>query len=206
MNDQPDELVLIDRLAAGELDEPSRRQLLAWLDRDPVHWRRCALALLEAREIEQAFAAWHGEPGKSAVKPPRPSETRRPRSRAILVLAASILVAFCLGLFARGLAIAPVSSVVGVPHPSSHQTPADVTENSTPPDPIQPPDTLPDQMVAAAPVPAGSIPPYVRSQWERHGYELISHPARLPVVLPDGRRVTVPVDQLQLNYVGRRTY
>ncbi|HVX15064.1 MAG TPA: hypothetical protein VHC22_27985 [Pirellulales bacterium] len=206
MNDQPDELALIDRLATGELDEPSRRRLLAWLDREPLHWRRCALALLEAREIEQAFAAWQGESPRP--KPLRPIQERRPSSRAILALAASILVAFCLGLFTRGLSVAPAPSVVEVPHPSSQQTPAEPTQNERPSDEVQPHSTVAHQTVAAAPspVPAGPIPPYVRSQWERRGYQLISHPARLPVVLPDGRRVTVPVDQLQLNYVGQRTY
>ena len=47
----------LDRLVAGELDEPSRQQLLAWCDREPLGWKRCALAFLEAQVWEQSFAS-----------------------------------------------------------------------------------------------------------------------------------------------------
>src|SRR5436309_2581424 len=45
----------IDRLVAGDLDEDRRRDLLAWLDDEPVRWRGCALAFLEVQMWEQAF-------------------------------------------------------------------------------------------------------------------------------------------------------
>ena len=50
MNDDSTQFALIDRLATGELDGAVRRDLFAWLDHEPSRWRRCALALLEARD------------------------------------------------------------------------------------------------------------------------------------------------------------
>ena len=50
----------LDRLVSGDLPEPDRRSLLAWLDEEPTRWRVCALAFLEAQVWEQA-ATWEGE-------------------------------------------------------------------------------------------------------------------------------------------------
>jgi hypothetical protein len=44
----------IDRLVSGDLPEAERRNLLAWLDEDPVRWRRCAMAFLEVQVWQQA--------------------------------------------------------------------------------------------------------------------------------------------------------
>ncbi|HVC96451.1 MAG TPA: hypothetical protein VND64_22390, partial [Pirellulales bacterium] len=63
---------LLDRLAAGDLDGSSRRELFTWLDREPGLWRRCALALLEARELEQALGDWKAEARSRGTALPGP--------------------------------------------------------------------------------------------------------------------------------------
>jgi len=114
-----DPALLIDRLAADELDDDSRRALFAWLEHEPARWRRCALALLEAREMESAFDDWLGKSALGSTSPmgrkrpiasPRPSEPaderrganrQRRRGRIVmLAIAASVALAFGLGMAA----------------------------------------------------------------------------------------------------------
>ena len=212
MTDQPDQFALIDRLAVGELDEAARRELFAWLDGEPLRWRRCAFALIESRELEHAFDDWQAEVPRPAVKLTRQPDAQRPNHSALFVLAASILIAFSLGIFARGHWAVPAPMIVELPKPAGREAPLEAAskESSTGivKQPVKAPEKDVTTVAAAAPNAAQSdlIPPYVRSQLERRGYQLTSHPARLPVVFPDGRRVMLPVDQLHLNYVGQRTY
>lgn len=110
---------LIDRLAADELDDDSRGELFAWLDREPTRWRRCALALLEVRELEGALDDWLGEsdsnlaPRTSRQRPVAPPDEsrsgdgrspakgeRRSGRYAMLAVAASVALAFGLGMAA----------------------------------------------------------------------------------------------------------
>ena len=65
MNESP--LDRLDRLVAGELDESSRREALAWCEREPEGWKRCALAFLEAQVWEQAFSTPGAIDGPAAV-------------------------------------------------------------------------------------------------------------------------------------------
>lgn len=212
MNDSHHQFALIDRLASGELDEAARRDLFAWLDREPMHWRRCALSLLETRELADALDDW-----RAAIPPPATPLARastRPRltMNAIFALAASLLVAFTFGVVARGFLHAPAPLIVQSPGPVNHRASVDTKPGESHHDTAETPKVHAEKGVAtvAAAVPSealgDAVSPYLRSQLERRGYQVISRPARLPVVLPDGRRVTVPVDQLQLNYVGQRTY
>lgn len=104
---------LVDRLAADELDDDSRGALFAWLDREPTRWRRCALALLEAREWEGALDDWLGESASHAARPTGPLGERqcdrgprvshreqKPGRYAIWAIAASVALAFGLGMAA----------------------------------------------------------------------------------------------------------
>lgn len=221
MNDDLNPQLLIDRLAAGELAETDRGELFSWLDGEPSRWRRCALSLLEARELEQALGSWQAE-----APPSKPTLTRapaKPRARwgAVYALAASIVISFSLGVLARGFLMTPAPMIVASPQPASRggnagaagagtaDTAAVAPQSSG--DVVKPPAEPSNKTVAAVEaMPGGgasnALPPYLRSQLERRGYEVTSRQARLPVVLPDGRRMSLPVDQLQLNYVGQRTY
>ena len=202
----------IDRLAAGELNTTGQRELFTWLDGEPGGWRRCALALLETRELEQAFADWRP---KSITNPVAPLRRATPaptiRWGAITAMAASLLVAFSSGVFIGGRSF-PQTPMIAK-SVQSKEDKAATTETGQRPSTVadKASDRRSERLVAAASVSASSpptdiLPPYVRSQLERRGYQATSRHARLPVVLPDGRRVVVPVDGLQLNYVGQRTY
>ncbi|HVA47830.1 MAG TPA: hypothetical protein VNH11_15790 [Pirellulales bacterium] len=210
MNEHSDQFALIDRLATGDLDGPARRELFTWLDCEPSRWRRCALALLEAGELERALDDWQAEvPRPTAACAPAVERSRRP---AMFALAASVLIAFSLGAFARDFWTVPVPMMVELPKPAGGETSAAAANKKSSPEVVKRADKASDKTVTAvAAAPPGAaqadlIPPYIRSQWERRGYQLTSRPARLPVVLPNGRRVMVPVDELQVNYVGQRTY
>ncbi|MEX0714030.1 MAG: hypothetical protein WD278_16955, partial [Pirellulales bacterium] len=52
-----DQQRLLDLLVDGELDEPRRREVLSWCQRDPEGWRRCALAFLEGQSWRQELGA-----------------------------------------------------------------------------------------------------------------------------------------------------
>ncbi|HWB08713.1 MAG TPA: hypothetical protein VG826_05800 [Pirellulales bacterium] len=207
-----DHAALIDRLAAGELDEALRRDLFIWLDDEPARWRRCALALLEARELEEAFGAWPSEALKPAVRLERARAVRLTRPTALFALAASVMVAFSLGAFARGFFVASGPAVVESVAPTDRKAPVAAADGEPAGGVVMKPATESDpRPTAVAAAPPGVrkpdlIPAYIRSQLERRGYQVTTRPAQLPVVFPDGRRKTVPVDELQLNYVGQRTY
>ncbi|HEV3024490.1 MAG TPA: hypothetical protein VGX76_18570 [Pirellulales bacterium] len=293
---------LLDGFVAGDLNLPARRELFAWLDGDPWRWRRCALALSEVRELEQALHDWTAEASKPGVgaratadrpndesdevpshlqataAPPalttfrganrRPAHVGRKRGERV-AMAASILLAFGVGVAVRGTTLdAPRPFVIadgdaagdGVgASDDRHSTTADVFDNvaathgqsgsqadspgrrevpsaakagpsatvssATVPSATVPSATVPgkpastadkpatrsrdrndENLVAANRATAGPIPAYVRSQLERRGYRVDSQHALVPVALPDGRRVMLPVDKLQLSYVGLRSY
>ena len=147
MNDETNHAVLIDRLAAGELDEAARRDLVVWLDREPSRWRRCALALLEARELEEAFGGsaragvgvgggagmgeWQLGLSKPVARLTRPSAARPFRRGAVFALAASIVVAFSLGVFTRGVFVAPAPRSVEVANSPDREAPSGAAGSSS---------------------------------------------------------------------------
>ena len=49
-----------------------------------------------------------------------------------------------------------------------------------------------------------SVPEYVRAQWERQGYQVEERRRLVSVELEDGRRVSIPVDEVELEYVGQK--
>lgn len=215
MNGDTKQFALIDRLATSELDESERRDLFFWLDREPVRWRRCAMVLLETRELEHAFDNWRAEVPRRQAPLQRPSVVRPFRWGAMTALAASIMIAFSVGVVARGwwlprtLTIAHGRPARGEraapPVPESHEK-ATASAVHEPNSKVSHSVTKVAAVMPAAGPAADLIPSYVRGQWERRGYQVKSRPALLPVVLPDGRKATLPVDELQFNYVGHRAY
>ncbi len=51
-----------------------------------------------------------------------------------------------------------------------------------------------------------SVPEYVRTLWERQGYQVEEHRRLVSVQLEDGRRVSIPLDEVALEYVGQKTF
>src|SRR5579872_1449138 len=104
---------LLDRLVCGELDEGARRRLLAWLEAEPLRWRLCGVAFLEAQTWSQAFGELpRGDYDlrRDTVHPaictaaPRVSDRRHRTAVGPLGLAA-LLIAFGLGLALRDVVV-----------------------------------------------------------------------------------------------------
>jgi hypothetical protein len=111
--DDQDAARWLDRLANDELDESSRLRLFEWLECDPERWRRCALALLEAKELQLGLGDWvSGDAttttGPQAVMTPpdstrvhRTLETGRSATRGALnsvIAAVAVLISFGMGM------------------------------------------------------------------------------------------------------------
>jgi anti-sigma factor RsiW len=224
MNDGPlnEDLVRmaqLDRLATGELADAARPELFAWLDDDRSRWRRCALVLLEARELDQAFDDLTNEvPQRSA--PATWATTLAPSARRVwggrLVLAVSLFVAFGLGSAVQRIRNPLEQAVVQQPqkHDAVATSPASQQDNRAPVSQKAPGAPQPDNRREGPPMVAASspgmsgdpIPAYVRSQLERRGYRVESRRSDVSVVFPDGKHVNLPVDQVQFSYIGQRSY
>jgi hypothetical protein len=209
----------LERLVCGELDEPDRRSLLAWLDEEPRRWRLCGLLFLEAQTWSQALAEW---PGRSETESPvtLAANTESPgshgrwrRMRDVAVLAASIMAAFVLGaaIQHRGfwdygttadrVAGGSTTSDTNLASASADNSPvmARLRMASSAGVRLQP-------AVHISVVPrneakvnrkdsAEEIPDYVRKQWERRGYHLDVERRYLLAKLPNGEQVAVPFEQ-----------
>ncbi|HUY91048.1 MAG TPA: hypothetical protein VMV10_20085 [Pirellulales bacterium] len=265
---------LLDLLVDGELSESDRRELLLWCERDPEGWRRCALAFLEAQSWSKELASI-GEPealasvpfGRGAL-PHDPeadasgspiagneAETRAfgsplagPRWKVVgwsLAVAASFLVSFALGLWARGgwlqsssdepgavsaqmiaeqesaeqelmdklrhdalngglapgeipaarsqEALGQVRLVVDGPNGSSDEIQLPVVEGNA-----ADADFLRSQPAA--------MPLEVQRVLERMGHRVQQRRELVPLRMQDGRRLIVPVDEVEVHPVGNRAY
>jgi hypothetical protein len=213
-------LALVDRLAAGELSGPARRDLFTWLDGDLARWRLCALTLLETRELEQALADWSAEvpglpPTSNVPGVHRVATVRRGWAGRVL-LATSLMIAFGLGVVVDGVRVPPARrDVQARSDPGTRGLPVEeFVADQARDDAIVSPAPQPNnhrgtRAVAESRVPGETenmLPPYVRSQWEKQGYRVESSHQMLAVALPDGRHVKVPVDQMQFKFVGQRLY
>jgi hypothetical protein len=191
---------LIDLLADDALDAPRRTALLRSFDAMPGQdgWRRCALALLEAQSWRRAMAAT-AETARMTKLVESPGNERRSALFRRLALAA-VIAAFAAGILlgqGRWWQTTPARQVTQVESPA--QRPSEAPSDAG----------LIAQRSASNPVPGDVrqpvLPDYVRRQLEREGYEVQGGGAKLiPVKLPDGRRVNVPVETLKYQYVGRR--
>jgi hypothetical protein len=204
----------IDRLVSGDLPEPDRRSLLAWLDEEPTRWRACALAFLEAQTWEQATGREGEAPAEPWIQGPG-FRVQEHRSNVQvgwvhgLAIAGLLLVAFGAGALSAW-------SWLPVPEPTLQFAQPQTPVPSRPSGPLLAtvsvrtnldprlqaklmlpvePDTVPSE-------PASSISEYDRKQWERRGYELTEETRFLPAKMADGRSVMVPVKKVRMKYKG----
>jgi hypothetical protein len=176
--------------------------------------------LLENRELEQALGDWRALVPSPTAFPsfPTPVQSvpaRRPWTRR-LTLVAGLLIAFGLGVLARGVRLARDEAIAQAPQNSPTagnvviaESADQTTSNQAADSPALVTDQAPSRDLGQARPQrdAGeSLPPYVRSQLEKHGYRVDSQHKLVAVALPDGRSVKLPLDQFQLRYVGHRSY
>ncbi len=209
----------IDRLVANELDRDDRRALLLQLDAAPENWRLCALAFLEDQAWRTALGPAGSQPAPIA-QPfiPKPSGPRgRSSTLSRFLVAASLFIAVAAGGFLAGNAAGERSNP-WVRFMSRWNPPAALTQQSAEVKPTpgvghssdrSSTDGLAmDEFATADERWAGerlaTIPDYVKAQWERRGFQFEENRHLLGLDLQDGRRVAVPVDEVELDFVGRQ--
>jgi hypothetical protein len=230
-NLSPTDDIVFDKLVDGELNEAERRELLSGLDEQPGGWRRCALAFLESQcwhKALPAYASYRQEeaPHQSELKPVAQVATKRTRwwqsaPGAVSAMAASFLLALGLVFWARHPGVGPeVGGQTGVPIARSDVAPQTQQRADTPHSRIvtvsegpQPGDSfnvratehdnIDPRWAQAAPSP---IPDNVLQALKRTGHRVDGHRELMRVALPDGRNLLVPVDQVEVRYVGGQSY
>lgn len=229
--ESPDPDSLLDRLVDGELSEAERRQLLDSLDEQPGEWRRCALAFLEAQSWSQTFRelepAPPNAPAVTSLPNPLPAgAARREKPRGLWALAAGVVVAFTLGMLFRNALVEE-----RLPREFATQTQEQRATPSVPMDDGMETAPLGDAVTLVVDGGAGqlrrlevplvngrqwdrlsqwngrwTIPQHVLQHLEQTGHRIDRRRRYAPVQFDDGRRMIVPVDDLQITPVGRTLY
>ena len=218
-----DEQRLLDRLVDGELGQEERRELLASLDDEPGAWRRCALAFLEAQTWCWQLSQLAGEPilaqaSSGPVAVGTSPSTGRTTSfwGKYLAIAAGLIVAFGLGTrFQAPGTLPPGASSAAVAQAAEDDSDPDVFESADDFD-SDAPETLTlaagdeadpfelqvvnasedDQDFMADQVSA--IPADFLLELKQAGLEVTSEKRLWPIDLSDGRRLIVPVEQIEI--------
>jgi len=209
----------IDRLVDGCLGEAERRELLLRLDDEAEGWRRCALAFLEDQAMRSALALPVAAP-KPVPVPTVVPRRRRPALLRLSVAASMIAATFAAGFAAGGASRGRVQPLVAKADPPRVVPPS--------PDPAEAPvrevgwiDVVDanngESPARRVPILSGpglderwlrdqppSVPDYVRAQWERKGYQVEERRRLVSLDLEDGRRVAIPVDEVDVEFVGQR--
>lgn len=228
----PSEEELLDRLVDDELDDAQRRELLTALEQKPDGWRRCALAFLEAqcwrrefrqlasRKAEKAKTAEGERPAPAPRTPPAPRRSHG-WGATVLAMAASFLLALGLSYQMRfGSDNATNGPGAGDLADSSarsgQRSPADdpwrmVTlagnDSSGNPQSVELPAREKRQLDPSwwqgQAIP---MPPEMLQALKNSGHEVEQSRQLMPVPLRDGRKLVVPVDQVDVHYVGNPEY
>lgn len=226
----PEDQMLLDRLVDGELSESERRELLLRLERSPDGWRRCALAFLEAQTWRGEAKAMVSEPATpwraAAIAPAttyRGGSTHWNGMRLWLPLATAAGVLLTVGYlnwFGSGW-LGPAPGV----DPSDPQNLRQLAKQRSPvvePGPVGEEELRlvlgegPDGRRQVVEVPlvdaermqetlfgplAQQLPPEIVRLLEQSGNQVVRERRLVPIDLQDGRRVVVPMEQLEIRPV-----
>jgi hypothetical protein len=221
-----DDVQLIDRLVDGELDDNARRELLSSLDFTSDGWRRLALAFVEAQTWRDDLGELFHASSEPAPAPALAATERRvsPRWTIAIAMAASFAVAFGLALLFRGDASPALKndSVVATPTTDTDEVEHDRINELREPKPSVPrveelaaddePIDLPVVFVGDNEgdpwerVSEPAMPPRVRRMLERLGHRVQCRRRLVPIDLPTGERVVVPVEQVEVELRGQGAY
>ena len=209
----------------NEIAGDERRALLYHLEAQPDGWRRCALAFLE----DQAWRSALNAPLVAAplilpiVARPGTTTTRITATRVGRYAVAAMMGAMCaVGGFRAGVvrstqpgpvavaALDPVVSPANLPDltPKAGQAigflnlinPAD-GEALPRQIPILAATESNERWLAAQPA---TIPDYVKAQWERSGFRVEEHRRLVDFDLNEGGLGAIPVNELDVRYVGQQ--
>lgn len=192
-----------DRLVDGELDEQERRALLTSLDNEPDGWRRCALAFLESQCWKESFPALREpsrRPSPTVVVPTMRKSPWQHHAKTLLAMAACFLVAFYVGsLFHETGGELPISDAPRQVAATTGNAPTGRSLQLPTADrvPLDPPwlQNLPP-----------AVPEDVMQAFHRTGHQVDQQREFVPVSTQDGRHVVVPVDHINVRYVGNGPY
>jgi anti-sigma factor RsiW len=206
---------LLDLLVDGELSDGDRRELLAWCEREPDGWRRCAMAFLEAQDwssvlgaltetspqaaaVEQTARSMQATSAKTLARPTPFWNIRQ--WGTMLAMAASVVLAFTLGLWVRDAGKAGQLTPSGPPDVNVVSN-GQRTASGAPVAGREGADA--DEWL---PVDAAGVPDDVRQALERMGHHVEQQRRFVPYRLDDGRRMVIPVDQVEVRPVEIRNY
>ena len=224
IDNTPADEMRFDRLVDGQLSEQQRHDLLAGLDDEPGGWRRCALAFLESQCWKQALGAF----ARESLPPAEPAAATLPsrsvwpgRLATVLAMAASFMLAMWLGWWVQRDGVGQLANNVGTQQPLSTDLPRGdspakpwrIVTVSAPGQggkpgpainlPAMERDRLDKQWMQNLPP---AIPENVRKALARTGHEIKQRRELVPVPLEDGRQLVMPVDQVDVHYVGNGPY
>jgi hypothetical protein len=217
-----DEQRVLDRLVDGELGADERRALLASLDDEPGAWRRCALAFLEAQSWRWQLSRLAAEPlvCKTSADVAVSSHARRRRRfwELGLAVAAGLLVAFGLGTRFASTRQAPVEQAapaearidLATDDPESApqiaaETPRWETLTLATADGAAADDQFQLRVLNAdesdedwALDDPSELPASLQGLLEAAGLQVERQRRLLPIDLSDGRRMVVPVEEIDI--------
>jgi hypothetical protein len=211
---------VLDRLVDGELGVNERRELLAAMDDEIGGWRRCALAFLEAQSWRRQMTRAAAE---STLVPAAAATPAPPRRAAFwgsaLAIAASLAVAFVLG---RQFSIP--GTLVGPSLAQDERTQPPQPSDPLPQTAIAQPhgaDERPWETITLTPVGGsgagdpinlrvakdgesavgatrGALSKILSRSFEKQGWQVNRQQRTVPIDLSDGRRLEVPVEEINL--------
>ena len=208
--------VQIDRLVDGELGEHEYRALLALLDDEPDGWRRCALAFLEAQALRHDLTEiCQGVPSgvEAEIRPAHRTSGISRNMAWVVTVAASLLLAFCLGWSMRSGSLEGNLSVPQVATPQRTSVVSPVTEiarsaveDQKADSEVQLPAVSVDEQYAAALADDTAIvPPDIQTALEGLGY-VIRRDRQWAPLESAGRRVFVPLEQVEIRPISTHAY
>jgi hypothetical protein len=225
---------ILDRLVDGELTEEDRKALLSALDEEPGSWRRCALAFLEAQSWRGDFQGLRNERVLAIEPALKSSDTSAPEGSVslppaksshffeiCLAVAACVVLAFGIGVWVRS-AWYPPSSLNGnmrfvkdsrapdkfAPQPVNRWQRVTLDDPSTVDNenirlPVREVESLTEDHLRQS---RSALPEEVRRALERSGYRVNQRQQLVPFELKDGRRLLVPVEEVDVEPDGGPAY
>ena len=228
----PDDDVRFDRLVDGALSPAEYKIFVAALDEEPGGWRRCAMAFLEAQAWGKEFAAIRRAEQDAPFVPP-PAEVKGTHQRhnwfaagSVLCAAASLVLAFGLGIFTHGRVFTP-RNIDGIATSPSSKAALKPEVSPTAPaekegidqvrlvidrgEGLSPQEIVVSLQDAAEPgsnfVPAEpAISDRVLRSLQLRGHKIDRQQEYIPIDLQDGRQVILPVEEYRITPVSSKSY
>lgn len=223
----------LDRMVDGELSDAERRKLLGSLDKVEHGWRKLALAYVEAQtwrtDMDAMVRPTSETTPETSMELAKPANvaTKSDRLKLLLAMAASFFIALVIGFQFRGGDSSPGEMAGSQPSsdgPLLAQPDTAVVPDSTmlttatePPNTPLPGEAIKPSAPRGTPVfnvgsdarPTGAspaVPPNIAEVLRRLQHRVERRRSLVPVETEDGRRIFIPVEDIEVEYVGDDAY